>query len=59
MPEGMKIFLDQLVQEFQVPGFIIQDPISIPHRFSIKQDIEMTEPNFVNKLLLILNTVTS
>jgi uncharacterized protein (TIGR02757 family) len=41
MPEGMKFFLDQLVQEFQVPGFINQDPISIPHRFSIKQDIEI------------------
>ena len=41
MPGGIKSFLDQLVLEHQHPRFIVDDPISIPHRFSIKQDIEI------------------
>jgi len=37
----LKDFLDQKVSQFNQPGFIALDPISIPHRFSKKQDIEI------------------
>ncbi|MCW5914763.1 MAG: TIGR02757 family protein [Chitinophagaceae bacterium] len=37
----LKVFLDEKVAEFNVPGFIKDDPVSIPHRFSKKQDIEI------------------
>ncbi|EKB49664.1 hypothetical protein B879_01681 [Cecembia lonarensis LW9] len=37
----LKDFLDQKVAQFNQPGFIALDPISIPHRFSKKQDIEI------------------
>lgn len=37
----LKDFLDQKVAEFNQPDFIPLDPISIPHRFSKKQDIEI------------------
>lgn len=34
-------FLDRKVREFNQPQFIINDPISVPHRFSDKQDREI------------------
>lgn len=37
----LKEFLDQKVAEYNQPDFITLDPISIPHRFSKKQDIEI------------------
>jgi uncharacterized protein (TIGR02757 family) len=37
----LKGFLDQKVSEYNTPGFIELDPVSIPHRFSKKQDIEI------------------
>ena len=37
----LKDFLDQKVAEYNQPDFIPYDPISIPHRFSKKQDIEI------------------
>jgi TIGR02757 family protein len=37
----LKAFLDQKVEQYNRPGFIPNDPISIPHRFSKKQDIEI------------------
>lgn len=37
----LKGFLDQKVTHYNQPDFIELDPISIPHRFSIKQDIEI------------------
>jgi len=37
----LKEFLDQKVAHYNQPDFITLDPISIPHRFSIKQDIEI------------------
>lgn len=40
--QGLKEFLDQKVQQYNQPGFITHDPISIPHRFSNRQDIEIT-----------------
>lgn len=38
----LKDFLDEKVDEYNRPGFITLDPISIPHQFSKKQDIEIT-----------------
>jgi len=37
----LKEFLDSKVEEYNTPGFIKADPISIPHRFSKKEDIEI------------------
>ncbi|MDR3010490.1 MAG: TIGR02757 family protein [Sphingobacterium sp.] len=37
----LKYFLDKKVDEYNQPGFIPNDPISIPHQFSAKQDIEI------------------
>ncbi|MBN7815952.1 TIGR02757 family protein [Algoriphagus pacificus] len=38
----LKDFLDEKVNQYNQPGFIPNDPISIPHRFSKKEDIEIT-----------------
>ncbi|RIW12729.1 TIGR02757 family protein [Algoriphagus lacus] len=40
--QGLKDFLDEKVALYNQPGFIPNDPISIPHRFSKKQDIEIS-----------------
>jgi uncharacterized protein (TIGR02757 family) len=40
-PDELKQFLDEKVDEYNRPNFITNDPISIPHRFSKKQDIEI------------------
>lgn len=37
----LKGFLDQKVDEYNQPAFIQDDPISIPHRFSARGDIEI------------------
>ncbi len=37
----LKKHLDQLVAKYNSPEFILNDPISIPHTFSKKQDIEI------------------
>jgi uncharacterized protein (TIGR02757 family) len=37
----LKDFLDQKVSEYNTSAFIELDPVSIPHRFSKKQDIEI------------------
>ena len=37
----LKEFLDYKVNEFNKPEFIELDPISIPHQFSLKEDIEI------------------
>ncbi len=34
-------FLEKKVLEYNNPSFIANDPISVPHRFSIQQDIEI------------------
>jgi uncharacterized protein (TIGR02757 family) len=43
MTEGkeLKQFLNRKVDEYNQPSFIVPDPVSIPHLFSIKQDIEI------------------
>lgn len=38
---SLKIFLDKKVDEFNQPSFIKDDPISVPHLFTQKQDIEI------------------
>jgi len=37
----LKPFLDEKVEQYQLQGFIEHDPISIPHNFSKRQDIEV------------------
>jgi len=37
----LKSSLDQWVEQYNQPNFIVDDPIQIPHRFSRKQDIEI------------------
>ncbi|HEY0771914.1 MAG TPA: TIGR02757 family protein [Sphingobacteriaceae bacterium] len=37
----LKEFLDEKVDKFNHPGFIEDDPVSIPHQFRKKQDIEI------------------
>jgi len=41
MPVHLKEFLDKKVGEYNRPEFIKDDPISIPHLFTKKQDIEI------------------
>ena len=37
----LKEFLDSKVKEFNTTNFIEPDPISVPHRYSLKEDIEI------------------
>lgn len=39
--EKLKLFLDKKVEQYNRPDFITNDPISIPHLFTKKQDIEV------------------
>ena len=39
--KNLKAFLDEKVAKFNQPDFITLDPVSIPHQFSRKQDIEI------------------
>lgn len=41
MNDKLKIHLDELVDQYNRPGFIEDDPICVPHRFTKKQDIEI------------------
>ncbi|GAA4102776.1 TIGR02757 family protein [Mucilaginibacter panaciglaebae] len=41
MQDNLKAFLDAKVAQYNQPGFIANDPISIPHMFTKKQDIEI------------------
>lgn len=38
----LKDFLDSKVEQYNQPGFIELDPVSIPHQYSKKEDIEIT-----------------
>ncbi len=38
---NLKDFLDRKVEQYNRPGFIANDPICIPHRFTQKQDVEI------------------
>lgn len=37
----IKFFLDEKAEQYNHPNFIENDPIQIPHQFSLKQDIEI------------------
>lgn len=61
----LKSFLDEKVDEYNQPFFITDDPISIPHMFSKKQDIEIAgffasifawgqRPTIINKSKLLM-----
>ncbi|MDE3125881.1 MAG: DUF2400 family protein, partial [Bacteroidota bacterium] len=39
--EALKQFLDEKVLLYNRADFIFHDPISVPHRYSKKQDIEI------------------
>lgn len=39
--EQLRDFLNEKVATYNQPGFIADDPVSIPHRFTKKQDIEI------------------
>ncbi len=39
--EELRGFLDEKADQYNAPDFIENDPIQIPHRFSLKQDIEI------------------
>ncbi len=39
--DNLKDFLDAKVAQYNRPNFIANDPISIPHQYSLKQDIEI------------------
>lgn len=41
MNDQLKAFLDRKAEEYNKPSFIKDDPVSIPHRFTKKQDIEI------------------
>ena len=41
MDTRLKDFFDRKVAEYNTPSFIADDPISIPHQFHLKQDIEI------------------
>lgn len=41
LTEHLRTLLDAKVDLYERPDFIAADPISIPHRFSLKQDIEV------------------
>lgn len=40
-PEALQQFLERKVMEYDRPSFIGDDPVSIPHAFTAKQDIEI------------------
>ena len=42
MTNNLHTFLDDCYRKFNIPTFIENDPIGIPHRFSKLQDIEIT-----------------
>jgi len=40
-PDALRQFLDRKVKEYNQPSFIAADPISVPHAYDKKQDIEI------------------
>lgn len=41
-PGDLKNFLDEKAEQYNTAGFITDDPVSIPHRFSEKEDREIS-----------------
>ena len=42
IPTDIKEFLEEKVYQYNSPAFIESDPISIPHRYDLKEDIEIS-----------------
>ena len=40
--EDLREFLDEKVEKYNRPDFIEHDPISIPHKYTLKEDIEIS-----------------
>ena len=40
--EELRDFLNEKVEKYNCPKFVETDPIQIPHRFELKQDIEIS-----------------
>ncbi len=40
--QELKVFLDEKYDLYNRPEFIANDPISVPHKFSLKEDIEIS-----------------
>lgn len=40
--QDLRALLDLKYRQFNQPGFIVDDPVSIPHQFSEKEDIEIS-----------------
>ncbi len=40
--KDIKEFLEEKVQQYNNPSFIESDPISVPHKFRVKEDIEIS-----------------
>src|ERR1700749_173483 len=38
---ALRLFLDRKTAEYNQPGFIASDPVSIPHQYVKQQDIEI------------------
>ena len=41
IPEHLKEFLLGKAEQYEVPDFIPDDPLSIPHRYSDRADVEV------------------
>lgn len=41
-PSELRAFLNQKVDEYEHPSFLESDPIQIPHRFSLREDVEIS-----------------
>lgn len=41
IPEPIRELLDELYERYDTPGFIEDDPISVPHGFTCREDIEI------------------
>ena len=39
----LKEFLDEKADKYNCPDFIAHDPVSIPHQYTLKEDIEISE----------------
>ena len=41
LPASLRVFLDRKVAEYNRSSFIADDPVRVPHAYSLKQDIEI------------------
>ena len=48
--QELKTFLDAKVEAYNQPGFIPNDPVSIPHEYAKKQNIEIA--GFISRLFI-------